>query len=230
MYDPGAAAGRRDRSGHHLRADTARHAGRRDRQAPLAAQHSVPERADPRPRRVRAARQHHRRRQDGGPGLAHAGRAALGRALHLAAFERHRRREGGDLRHRRLRAHPPPVQHAGGQVRGRRAGDRAHGRAHLHHGCGAQRHDRGHRCGRAAGGARRHPQVPRHRDGPARRQRRHGRAWRQGHHAGAAQLPGPRLPVGAHRDHRRGREHPDAQPDHLRPGRDPLPSRTCCAR
>ena len=28
-------------------------------------------------------------------------------------------------------------------------------------------------------------------------------------------------------DHRRGREHPDAQPDHLRPGRDPLPSRTC---
>ena len=25
-------------------------------------------------------------------------------------------------------------------------------------------------------------------------------------------------------DHRRGREHPDAQPDHLRPGRDPLPS------
>ena len=28
----------------------------------------------------------------------------------------------------------------------------------------------------------------------------------------------------AGRDHRRGREHPDAQPDHLRPGRDPLPS------
>ena len=25
-------------------------------------------------------------------------------------------------------------------------------------------------------------------------------------------------------DHRRGREHPDAQPDHVRPGRDPLPS------
>ena len=29
------------------------------------------------------------------------------------------------------------------------------------------------------------------------------------------------MPVG---DHRRGRQHPDAQPDHLRPGRDPLPS------
>ena len=28
-------------------------------------------------------------------------------------------------------------------------------------------------------------------------------------------------------DHRRGREHPDAQPDHLRPGRDPLPSVSC---
>ena len=28
----------------------------------------------------------------------------------------------------------------------------------------------------------------------------------------------------AGRDHGRGRQHPDAQPDHLRPGRDPLPS------
>ena len=31
-------------------------------------------------------------------------------------------------------------------------------------------------------------------------------------------------------DHRRGREHPDAQPDHLRPGRDPLPSLRAAGR
>ena len=68
------------------------------------------------------------------------------------------------------------------------------------------------------------PQVPRHRNGPARRERCHGRARRQGHHARAAQLPWPRLPVDSDRDHRRGREHPDPQPDHLRAGRDPLPS------
>ncbi len=38
------------------------------------------------------------------------------------------------------------------------------------------------------------------------------------------QLGRPRLPDGADRHHRRGRQHPDAHPDHLRPGRDPLPS------
>ncbi len=69
-----------------------------------------------------------------------------------------------------------------------------------------------------------HSQVPRDGDGPARRQRRHGRAGRQGHHARAAQLSGPRLPVGADRDHCRGCEHPDAQPDHFRAGCDPLSS------
>ena len=56
------------------------------------------------------------------------------------------------------------------------------------------------------------------------RQRRDGHPGRRGH------LRGPRnmlargyqaLPIG---DHGRGREHPDALADHLRPGRDPLPS------
>ena len=61
MFDPEQLLGDEDRPRHHLRADSARHAGRRDRPAPFPAQHSVPERPDPGPRRVRAARQHHRR-------------------------------------------------------------------------------------------------------------------------------------------------------------------------
>ena len=142
MFDPERLLGGESRSRHHLCPDSARYAGRGDRQAPFSAQHPVPERTGARPRCVRAARVHHRRPEDGGPGLAHAGRAALGGPLHLPALERHRRRQGRRLRHRRLRAHPPPVQHAGGQVRGRRAGDRAHGRPDLHHGRGAQRHGR----------------------------------------------------------------------------------------
>ena len=68
---------------------------------------------DPGQGRVRAARLHHRRPEDGRQRLAHAGRAALGRPLHLAALQRHRRRQGGRVGHRRLRAHPQPVQHAG---------------------------------------------------------------------------------------------------------------------
>ena len=49
-------------------------------------------------------------------------------------------------------------------------------------------------------------------------------------HGGKGIMLGPRnylgrgYQVGAGRDHGRGREHPDAQPHHLRPGRDPLPS------
>ncbi len=82
---PGQAAGREDGLRHHLRADSAQHAGRHHRPPALPAEHAVPERTDPGARRVRAARLHHRRAADGGPGLAHAGRAALGRPLHLAA-------------------------------------------------------------------------------------------------------------------------------------------------
>ena len=68
------------------------------------------------------------------------------------------------------------------------------------------------------------PEVPQHRAQPADRERRDGRARRQSDHARAQELHGPQLRVRADRDHGRGREHPHAQPDHLRPGRDPLPS------
>ena len=44
---------------------------------------------------------------------------------------------------------------------------------------------------------------------------------------GPSNFLGAALHADPGRDHRRGREHPDAQPDHLRPGRDPLPSVTC---
>ena len=96
-----------------------------------------------------------------GQRLAHAGRAALGRPLHLAALERHRRRQGGRVGHRRLRAHPPPVQHAGGPLRGRGDGDRADGRPHLHHGRGALGHGRRDRRRREAVRALGDAQVPR---------------------------------------------------------------------
>jgi acyl-CoA dehydrogenase len=55
-------------------------------------------------------------------------------------------------------------------------------------------------------------------------QRRHGHPRRQGHLPRPQQLPRPRLPADPGRHHGRGRQHPDAQPHHLRPGRDPLPS------
>ena len=71
---------------------------------------------------------------------------------------------------RRLRAHPPPVQPAGRQVRGRRGRDRAHGRAHLHHGRRALGDDRRDRRRREAVRARRHPEVP-HRPSSAARSR-----------------------------------------------------------
>ena len=54
--------------------------------------------------------------------------------------------------------------------------------------------------------------------------RRHGHHRRQGHLPRPIELPRPRLPADADRHHRRRRQHPDAQPDHLRPGRHPLPS------
>ena len=56
------------------------HAGHHDRPAAFPAEHPVPERADPGPGRVRAARRHHRRSRAGRARLAHADRAALGRA------------------------------------------------------------------------------------------------------------------------------------------------------
>ncbi len=73
-----------------------------------------------------------------------------------------------------------------GRFEGRRGGDRAHGGSHLHHGRGALGDRRRHRRRREALGPFRDAQVPRHRDGPAGGQRRHGRARRQGHLLGPA--------------------------------------------
>ncbi len=162
--------------------------------------------------------------EDGGPRLAHARRAAVGRPLHFAALERNRRSESGSLRHRRVRAHPPAVQRSGRSVRRRRGSARAHDRHHLHHGRRALGHGRRDRRRREAVRAFGDAEVSPHRVRPQRRQRRHGYPRRQGHHARPPQLPGARLRPGAGRDHGRRREHADAQPDHLRPGRDPLPS------
>ena len=133
---------RRDGPRDHRGAGAARYARHHDRPPPLPAERAVPERADPGQGRVRAARRDHRRAEDGGTGLAHAGRAALGRALHLAAVDRDRRRQGRRVLDGSLCAHPPAVQPAHRQVRGRRGGDRAHGLARLHHGRGALGDDR----------------------------------------------------------------------------------------
>ena len=80
------------------------------------------------------------------------------------------------------------------------------------------------RRGREAGGDLRHRQAAPHGARPRGRHRRDGRRRRQGHHDGAVEFPRRRVHAGAGRDHGRGREHPDAQPDRVRPGRDPLPS------
>ena len=125
---------------------------------------------------------------------------------------------------RGVRAHTPPVQHAHRPLRGHRAGAGAHGGAHLHHGRRALGHRRRDRRRREALGAVRHAEISRHRTRPHDRQRRHGRARRQGHLPGTQELSGARIPDRAGGHHGRRRQHPDAQPDHLRPGRGALPS------
>ena len=81
----------------------ARYCRHYDRPPAFSAERPVPERSDPGQGRVRAAGCDHRRAEDGGPGLAHAGRTALGRPLHFAALHRDRRRKG-------RRTHPPPTR------------------------------------------------------------------------------------------------------------------------
>ncbi len=110
-------------------------------------------------------------------GTAQAGRGwrmlveqlSVGRCISLPAIA-DRRRDRGRVGHRRLCAHPQAVRPAGGQVRGRRAGHRAHASAHTYIMDAARSVttgaiDGGEKARRARG----HPQVPRHRDGPHRR-------------------------------------------------------------
>ncbi len=56
------------------------------------------------------------------------------------------------------------------------------------------------------------------------RQRRDGCAWRQSDHARPEELSCSRIRIRADRHYGRRREHSDAESDHLRPGRHPLPS------
>ena len=116
-----------------------------------------------------------------------------------------------------------------GTLRGRRGGARAHGRQPVHDGRDAA-------CSRRApidlgekpavlSGDR---QVPPHRARAADHQRRRWTSSAARASAWARRTSSARAYMQhAGRDHRRGREHPHAQPDHLRPGRDPLPSVSC---
>ena len=72
-YDPDKLLGDDRRLRHHLRADPARHARRRRSAGATSRSTSRSRTGRSRgKRRVRAARLHHRRAEDGGPGLAHA--------------------------------------------------------------------------------------------------------------------------------------------------------------
>jgi len=70
---------------------------------------------------------------------------------------------------------------------------------------------------------RRPAEIPQHGPDADRGKQRHGRGRRPRCHPWAAQLPGAHLPGHSHRHYGGGREHPDPQPDGLRPGRYPLP-------
>ena len=72
LHDPDQPARRRRGSRHHLRADSAQHARRRDRPAPRSDGRAVPERPDRRQRRVRAARRASSAAAMARAGLAHA--------------------------------------------------------------------------------------------------------------------------------------------------------------
>jgi acyl-CoA dehydrogenase len=201
-----------------------RDTGHHHRPPPLPAQRAVPERPDPGQGRVRAARLHHRRPEDDRPGLAHAGRAALsaGRCISLPSNGDRRRKAivfatGAYARMRRQFNMPVGKFEGVESVIARMVGFTYIMDA------GAQRHGRRDRRRREALGALGDAQVPRHRDEPQVANDAMDVQGGKGICLGRSQLPGPRLPGRADRDHGRRREHPHAQPDHLRPGRRALP-------
>jgi hypothetical protein len=220
---PRAPARRGGRHRHHLCPGAGQPSRRRDRPPPLPAQRRLAQRPDARQGRLHAARFHHRRTEDGRPGLAHADGMPRRRPLDLAA--------GSNTGMQKL-----AVRTVGGYARVRNQFKTAIGRfegiqeplarmgGNLYLSRRRPRHDRRrHRPRREALGGLRHRQVPRHRALPPVDERRHGHPRRQGHLPRPLELPRPRLPAGAGRHHRGRRQHPDAQPDHLRPGRHPLP-------
>ncbi|NKB14996.1 hypothetical protein GO303_04368 [Ralstonia solanacearum] len=219
----GRPAGRRQGARHHLRADPDAASGRQHRPPPLAAQRGVPERPELGQGCVHPDRLGDRRAGAGGARLAHADGMPGGGPRDLAAVVQRRDGQAGGARDRRLCRRAPAVPHAHRAVRGHPGGAGPHGRQPLHDGCGTPAVGAGGGPGREAVGHLRHGQVPRHRARPRRDQRCHGHRRRQGHLHGAEQLPGARVPADSDRHHGGGRQHHDALPDHLRPGRDPLP-------
>ena len=116
--------------------------------------------------RVRAAVAADRRRGLRRPGLADADGMPVDRPLDHAALDRQRRRQGGGLRHRRLRAHPQAVRPVGRALRRRRGSARAHRRQGLRDQRAGAGDGRGGVARREPGGAVDDRQVPLHRDGP----------------------------------------------------------------
>ncbi len=220
---PGETPGRQGRPGHHVRADSRGASGRGNRPPPHAAQRSVPERPQFGEGCLHPDGLGHRRPADARPRLADADGMPGRGSRHFAAVVEHRHGDSRRARRRRLCARAHAVQDGDRQVRGHRGGARAHGRQSLHDGRDARGHRGRDRPGREAGRADGDREVPHHRARPPDHQRRHGCHRRQGHLHGTVEFPGRRLYAAPGRDHRRGREHPDAQPHHLRTGRDPLP-------
>lgn len=221
---PGPSAGRRGGPGHHPGADSHRHPRGRDRPPPRAAGRRLHERSELRQGRVRAAGVHHRRAGNDRQRLDDADELPIGRTLHLAAGGGHQRWQGQQLRQRSLRSGPRAVQRADRRLRRHPGGARPHRRQRLANGQRANPHRQRGGPRREALGAFGDPQVPPHRARPRVHRPCHGHPWRQGHHHGPEQLPGSFLAGRADLHHGGRREHPLAQPDDLRPGRDPLPS------
>src|SRR6202049_4112113 len=90
--------------------------------------------------------------------------------------------------------------------------------------CGAAADLRGAQPGPSSRGDFRHHEAAGHRADADCDRRRHGHPWRQGRDRRSAELHGQPLSLGAGRNHRRRRQHPDPQPDRIRAGRDPRAS------
>ena len=126
LYDPDRLIGDREEYGITAALIPTSTPGVRDGPAPPAAFHSVPERPDQRQRRIRTPRLHHRRPGNGRQGLENAGGVAVGRPRHNVAVEPPGRRTSRSIRDRCLRPHPPAVQYADREIRGRRRGTDPH--------------------------------------------------------------------------------------------------------
>ena len=151
---PGQAARRQGRHRHHLRADPAQHA-RASASAGATSRSTFRSRTDRSRARTCSCRSMpssagRRWRAAAGACWSSSSRWAAASRCPPTPPAAPRRRVWATGAYARIRT---PVQHAGGQVRGRRGGDRAHGRTHLHHGCGALGDRRRHRRRREAVGA-----------------------------------------------------------------------------